>query len=112
MFIYFYSATHKLEDSFWLKGTLVRNALFSPTWARRLFLDMFNLPIIYKPLCYGTLLLEYMGPLFLLIPETRIVTMFLFISFHAGITIFTRVGFFGPIMIIADLSFANQLFIK
>jgi hypothetical protein len=112
VFIYLWCATHKLDDGWWRRGAIVRNVLYSPTWSRRVFLDVFKLPFIYKPLCYGTVMLEYMGPLFLLVSETRIIAMLVFISFHAGITIFTRVGFFGPIMIIADLSFANQLFIK
>jgi hypothetical protein len=107
--IYFWSVLYKLKDKFWKKGIIIKNIMWSPIWSKRWGLGFFSIPFVYKTLAYSSLLLEYTAWL-AFIPELRIFMMFMLILFHLGITIFMRIGYFGPIMIIADLSFANQLF--
>jgi Vitamin K-dependent gamma-carboxylase len=109
--IYFFSAMYKLRDKYWVdKATIIRNCMYSPVWGKRLFLKFFSIPLVYKTLAYSTVAFEYFAPLLFFIPETRILSMLAGISLHLGISIFMRIGYFGPIMIIADLSFADQLF--
>jgi hypothetical protein len=109
--IYFFSAIYKLRDKYWVKTcTIVRNCMFSPVWGKRWLLNFFNKSWIYKPLAWVTVIFEYFAPLMFFIPETRIISMFMGIMLHLGIAIFMRIGYFGPIMIIADLFFADQLF--
>jgi hypothetical protein len=109
--IYFFSAIYKLRDKYWaVNATIIRNVMWSPSWGRRWCLKFFAIPFVYKSLAYSTSVFEYFAPLIFFIPETRILAMLAGIALHLGITIFMRIGYFGPIMVIADLGFADQLF--
>jgi hypothetical protein len=110
--IYLFSAIAKLNDKTWLGGNTVKYAIYSGTWGRRLFLNLRLKEWIWKSLTWSVLLFEYFAPILFGISELRIFAIIFGICFHLGTTIFMTIGSFGPIMILALLSFCNQYFIK
>lgn len=110
--LYFFSAISKLKDQTWLNGDTVKYAIYSGTWGRRLFLNLRLKEWIWKSLTWSVLLFEYFAPILFSISELRIFAIIFGICFHLGTTIFMTIGSFGPIMILALLSFCNQYFIK
>jgi hypothetical protein len=103
--VYFGSAIPKLHDEFWLNGTVVRNATMSGTWGKRIFRKLFTK--YTRSMSIVSLIYEYLAPLLLMVKETSLITVIFGIIFHMGITIFMRVGYFGPIMCISLLFFIN-----
>jgi len=107
---YFVSALFKINDSFWVKGETLRNAMFSLNWGRRLFINFFNKQIVYKPMNYLIMLFQFFSPILFYLKETRLLAIIFGISMHLGIIIFMRLGFFGPIMVVSVMYFTNQYF--
>jgi hypothetical protein len=109
-FIYFWSSLYKLNDTYWTEGTAIRNAIISKLWGKQICVKYFTIPIVSKSLTYSVLIFEYFAPVLLLVPDTRIFASFFAVLMHLGISIFMRIGYFGPIMAISAFSFMNSLF--
>jgi hypothetical protein len=96
-------------NSSWLKGEAAKNAFLSGLWGRRLLTKFFSNKYIYKSMTYSVILYELVAPL-LLINQIRPIVLIFGLSFHIGTIYFMRLGFFGPMMIISLLFFANEYF--
>lgn len=103
--IYFWSAIHKFHCDFWMRGVAVRNAMHSSLWSRGWLLGSVTRPVIYKTLAFATLGFEFFAPFAVWLDDLRVPTVLLGFSLHLGITIFLRIGYFGPLMIVALMSF-------
>lgn len=110
VFGYFLSGFAKLKDNFWVSGEAFKNAMHSVLWSRRICLDLFKRKFIYLPLNYSVLFFEFFAPILFALKETRVFAIFFGILLHLGIIIFMRIGFFGPIMLIALMYFCNSFF--
>ena len=103
--VYMGSSIPKLNDRYWLNGEVVRNAVFSGIWGKRIackFIAKNTRILSACSLCY-----EYSAPFFLLVHETTLPAVIAGIFLHGGVTVFLRVGYFGPLMCIALLFFLN-----
>ncbi len=108
--IYFWSSIYKLRDNYWLNGSAVKNAIASPIWGKRWFLKLWSANLVSKIITFSVLIFEYFAPAFFFIKETRNFAIIYAIFMHLFITIFMRIGYFGPIMIISIMSFCNDFF--
>lgn len=108
--IYFWSSIYKLRDNYWLNGSAVKNAIASPIWGKRWFLKFWSANLVSKIITFSVLIFEYFAPAFFFIKETRNFAIIYAIFMHLFITIFMRIGYFGPIMIISIMSFCNDFF--
>jgi hypothetical protein len=107
---YFMTGIHKLKYDCWASGQAILYSIFSGLWGRRINLKILKNKFIYKCLGYSILFLEIFNPILFLIKETKDVALFLSILLHIGIIIFMRIGFFGPIMLIALMFFTDKYF--
>jgi hypothetical protein len=108
--IYFWSSIYKLRDNYWLNGSAVKNAIASPIWGKRWFLKFWSANLVSKTITCSVLIFEYFAPALFFIKETRNFAIIYAIFMHLFITIFMRIGYFGPIMIISIMSFCNDFF--
>ena len=93
----------------WIRGEAVKNAFLSGIWGRRLLPEFFKNKYIYRPMTYSVVLYELLSPLFF-VNQTRSIILIFGLVFHMGTIIFMRLGFFGPMMLIALAFFANEYF--
>ena len=111
--IYLLSAIVKLKDQEWINGNVVKYSIFCARWGRKIVFKLplnKNLELIFKLLTWSIIFYEYFSfPLFF-ISELRPFAIIFGIFFHLGTILFMRIGAFGPIMVLALLSFANQYF--
>jgi len=103
--VYLGSAMPKLHDKYWLNGEVVRNAVFSGVWGKRMACGFIARNTRF--LSIGSLCYEYFAPFFLLLRETALPAVILGMFLHGGVAVFLRVGCFGPLMCIALLFFLN-----
>ena len=108
--IYFWSSIYKLRDQYWLNGDVIKNAIASPIWGKRWLLQFWSINLISKITTWSVLIFEYFAPALFFIKETRNFAIMYAIGMHICITIFMKIGYFGPIMIISVLSFCNDFF--
>jgi len=108
--IYFWSSVYKLRDTYWLDGETIKNAIATPIWGTRWCLKFWQKNIVSKSITWSVLIFEYFAPALFFIKETRNFAIIYAILMHVCITIFMRIGYFGPIMIISVLSFCNDFF--
>ena len=108
---YFWAGFSKLRDAQWMDGVSAVNAIASHVWGRRLCLKYLNKKSVNKFLSYSVIFFDYFAPLLFFINQTRIFAIIVAIMMHLGITIFLRIGYFGPIMIIAIFSFCDIFFL-
>lgn len=108
--IYFWSSIYKLRDQYWLNGDAIKNAIASPIWGKRWCLKFWSTNLVSKIITWSVLTFEYFSPALFFIKETRNFAIIYAICMHICVTIFMRIGYFGPIMIISILSFCNDFF--
>lgn len=104
-FVYFWSAIHKLHCEYWISGQAASNALYSPIWSRRTVLEFAANQGLSRVSSHSVMFFEFFAPVLFFIDETRLPTMVFAMLMHAGIAVFLRIGSFGPIMMVALLSF-------
>ena len=103
--VYLGSAMPKLHDRYWLNGDVVRNAVLSGIWGKRIAMNFIKKHTRTLTVC--ALFYEYFAPLLLLFDKTTLIAVIAGMFLHGGIAVFMRVGCFGPLMCIALLSFLN-----
>ena len=108
--IYFWSSIYKLRDKYWLNGDTTKNAIASPIWGKRWCLKFWSANLVSKIITCSVLIFEYFAPALFFIKETRNFAIIYAICMHLFITIFMRIGYFGPIMILSIISFCNDFF--
>ncbi len=106
--IYVTTAFEKLRWTMWRDGSAVFHALTIEHYQR------FDAPSfmtdsepIVKALSWGTLALEFGLPFLLLWRRTRRIGVALVFVLHFGFDLFIELGFFGPAMFAAGLSFLS-----
>lgn len=109
--IYFNAGVAKTKDVLWAKGQALRYSLFNICWGKRYpyVVKIFNNKLT-KYANYSIMLIQFFAPLFLWLSDTRFIYVLILMSFHAGIFLFLRLGYFGPLMIVALLTFFDCLF--
>ncbi|NBP01018.1 MAG: hypothetical protein EBU90_12950 [Proteobacteria bacterium] len=110
-YIYLTAAVAKSRDKLWVSGNGVKNSILNPCWGQRSWWShaLAN-SRLSKLMNYGIIFIQFFAPIFLWLSNTRIFYTLLLMGFHFGIMIFLRIGYFGPIFIIALLSFLDVIF--
>lgn len=115
MIVYWCSLIHKWHPA-WHKGFAVEMAVHLESFATPLAVWARDYPAMLSWLTHGTLVIEALGPLLLLIPFrnglNRTLAVFLMLGFHTSISLFLEVGLFGWIMAVAWLFFLPGSFWK
>jgi hypothetical protein len=106
--LYFVTGTTKAHHPNWLAGEAIYNALSADHFVTRFGLWLYPHWYLLKVLTYGTLLLEVLGPLLLLVspsrhPRARFFLVMSFVGFHAGIATTMRLGMFSFVCVAAWL---------
>jgi hypothetical protein len=109
--IYFNAGIAKSKDPLWSSGEALRCALFNICWGKRYahVVKIFNNKLT-KYANYSIILIQFFAPLFLWLNNTRFVYVLILMCLHFGISLFLRLGYFGPLMIVALLTFFDYLF--
>ena len=109
-FGYLSAAMHKMKSWDWGCGHALKNALLFTMWSKHRFKKLFANEFVFKSANYITVWFQILAPLFLWIQEFRLVTIILGIIIHIVMILTLKIGYFGPIMIVAILSFAANYF--
>lgn len=107
---YLNSAYYKLKSKDWASGNALKNVLFYTLWSKQKFKKTPSNEIVFKISNYLTVVFQFLAPFFLWINELRPLTICVGILMHGIMILTLKIGYFGPIMIIAILSFAANYF--
>ena len=107
---YLSSAVHKMTSWDWGCGHALKNALLFTMWSKSRFKKTFANEFIFKSANYLTVWFQILAPFFLWIYEFRLPTIIIGIIIHMIMILTLKIGYFGPIMIVAILSFAANYF--
>jgi hypothetical protein len=106
---YFFSVFAKLQGSGWWEGTAVFVAVSHEIWRRPLGELLLHAPAVLSLFTWGTLALEFAGPLLLLSPvrtvPLRILAMLGFFGLQIGLGLCLRLWLFPWVMTIALIPF-------
>jgi hypothetical protein len=108
--IYWNATRYKIHMPCWTRGHAARDAAMSGLWSRRIEQVWFKSDLLSIWASRSVLFFEATAPFTFWIRELTLPTFFLGVILHAGVWIFLRIGYFGPIMIVALFSFAGSLF--
>jgi hypothetical protein len=107
---YLSSALHKMRSWDWGCGHALKNALLFTMWSKNRFKKLFANELIFKSANYITVWFQILAPFFFWIQELRLPTIIIGILIHFIMILTLKIGYFGPIMIVAILSFAANYF--
>ena len=109
--VYFNAGVAKTKDSLWGAGKALRYATLNPGWGKRYgyVVKLFDREST-KILNYSVIIIQFFAPLFLWLKDTRLIYTLILMSFHLGIFMTLRLGYFGPVMIVSLFSFLDFLF--
>lgn len=107
---YLSSAVHKMQSWDWGCGHALKNALLFTMWSKHRFQKLFSNEFIFKPANYIIVWFQILAPFFFWIQEFRLLTITIGVILHFVMIFTLKIGYFGPIMIVAILSFAASYF--
>ncbi|MGE3311397.1 MAG: HTTM domain-containing protein [Limisphaerales bacterium] len=111
--MYLFSAIYKTNAA-WLGGGVIAGALAHDFYVSPLGVWLLKFPTLLKLLTWGTLLLEWIGPILLFSPKhtsrLRLVLVASFAAMHLGIAIFLEVDLFSFVALVGLLLFLPAAF--
>ena len=107
---YLNSAMHKMKSWDWSCGHALKNAVIFTVWSKCRFRKIFSNEIIFKSANYTTVIFQLFSPILFWIQEFRLLAIIVGILMHLMMTLTLKIGYFGPIVIVAILSFAADYF--
>lgn len=109
--IYFSASIGKSGDLLWQLGDAVKYSSLNPCWGQRSsYVNKFMDGKLSKILNYSIMYLQFFAPLFLWLKDTRFIYTIIMMSFHLGILLFLKIGYFGPMFIVALFTFFDSVF--
>ncbi|MGB6044723.1 MAG: HTTM domain-containing protein [Pirellulales bacterium] len=112
--VYWLTAIYKLLTHNWRTGGGLQNALDWGGYNKPLGILLTDHPTLSQILSYGTIAIELIGPVVVLLawrrPLLRIMGIATFVAFHAGIELCMYVGLFSYVSIAAWLLFVPAAF--
>ncbi len=113
-FIYMFSAAFKTKSSVWTEGSAVYYALSFDQYVTAFGHWLLHFPPLLVLFTYTTLVLEWVGPLLLLVPLRpelcRLVVVLTFISLHIGFGLTLNIGIFPLLSSVSWLAFLPSSF--
>lgn len=107
---YLSAAFHKMKSWDWGCGHALKNALLYTMWSKNRLKKLFIHEFVFKSANYITVWFQICAPVFLWIKEFRLATIIVGVLLHFIMILTLKIGYFGPIMIVAILSFAANYF--
>lgn len=109
--IYLAASIGKSHDLLWQQGNAVKYSSLNPCWGQRSnYVHRLMDSKLSKILNYCIMYMQFFAPLFLWLKDTRVFYAISLMFFHLGILLFLKIGYFGPMFIIALFTFLDVLY--
>jgi hypothetical protein len=107
---YLSAAFHKMQSWDWGCGHALKNVILFTLWSKQRFQKIFSKSFVFKFSNHFTVVFQLLAPVLLWVNEFRLITIIIGILMHVLMILTLKIGYFGPIMIVAILSFAANYF--
>ncbi len=103
--VYFFAGFGKILGTDWFDGNAIWFVLntYAPALSESLFYKMTSYPLLFKLLCWGTLIFEIFYPFLIFYQRTKKISLVIIITMHIGIILLMNLYTFGLIMIVLNL---------
>lgn len=109
-FGFMFAGIIKFSSNSWRQGEAIKNAMLFTTWSKNKFKKLFKCKIIYLTINYSVVMYQIFSPIFFWTPNLTIFGIIIGVTLHFLMILNLKIGYFGPITIVAILSFLANYF--